>query len=171
MKSHFCLPDFKILWELLLRHTGTGSIFEALGCGFNPPSLAQWLRVWGYRTCGLDWNCSLNLIPDPGAPYASGRPTMKKKKKDSLFLAFGNLIIMFLSVDFILFYFLVRIFWNLFYLDLFHLLGCVDLRISSGLGRFSLLYLQIFFLSLFPCLLPLGLPLCICRIDGVPQVS
>ena len=40
------------------------------------------LRIWHCCSCGLDHNCSLDLILGPGTPCAMGQP---KKKKNFLY--------------------------------------------------------------------------------------
>ena len=51
-----------------------------LGCRFDP-WLAQWVKDLALHSCSLDHNCSSDLIPGLGTPYASGSAQKKKKKK------------------------------------------------------------------------------------------
>ena len=46
----------------------------------------QWVKGPTIATgsCGVGHNCGLDLIPDPGTPYAAGQPKKKKKKKKVL---------------------------------------------------------------------------------------
>ena len=37
------------------------------------------LRIWHCHGCSVDSNCSLELIPGPGTPYALGWPKKEKK--------------------------------------------------------------------------------------------
>ena len=46
------------------------------------PGPAQWVKGShvAAATAGIDRTCGLDLIPDPGTPYASGWPKKNKKK-------------------------------------------------------------------------------------------
>lgn len=52
-----------------------------LGSYRDPGLTYSGLGIQCCHTFGLGHNCGSNLIPDPGAPYISGRPKMTKKKK------------------------------------------------------------------------------------------
>ena len=40
------------------------------------------LRIWHCHNCGVDYNCSSDLIPGPGTPYAMGQLKKKEKKNE-----------------------------------------------------------------------------------------
>ena len=52
--------------------------------GLQVQSLAlhSGLRIQYCCSCGLGGNCGSDLIPDPGAPYASGWPKKEKNGED-----------------------------------------------------------------------------------------
>ena len=60
--------------------TGSTASLAHWGADSIPADPAQWLRIWHCCSCGLDHNCSLDLIPGPGTLYASGWPKMKNQK-------------------------------------------------------------------------------------------
>ena len=43
------------------------------------PAQHSGLRIRRCRSCSLGLDCSLDLIPGPGTPYATGQPNRKKK--------------------------------------------------------------------------------------------
>ena len=45
------------------------------------PGLAQGLRIRCCCRCGLGHTCSLDLIPGPGTPHATGQPKKEKEKE------------------------------------------------------------------------------------------
>ena len=49
---------------------------EVLGCRFN--FLVTRLRIWHSHSCSLGHNCSSDLIPGLGTPYAAGQPKNKE---------------------------------------------------------------------------------------------
>ena len=56
--------------------------------GMHVQSLAQHggFRIWHCRSCSISLNCSLNLIPGPGTPYAVGwSKTKKERRKNTSF--------------------------------------------------------------------------------------
>ena len=64
---------------------------ESAGKQVQSPAWHSGLRIQHCRSCGLGHDCSLDLIPGLGTPYASGRPKMVvvKEASKSLF-SFGN---------------------------------------------------------------------------------
>ena len=89
-KKHYKLP-FLIVhsfsnknepWEFPLWHNGIGGISGALGCRPDPwPAQHSELRIWHCCSCSIGCNCSSDLIPSPGTPYAVGQPKKEKKKE------------------------------------------------------------------------------------------
>lgn len=51
------------------------------GTQFPSPVWHSGLRILHCYSCSLGLDCGLDLIPDPGAPYASGWPKKGKRKK------------------------------------------------------------------------------------------
>ena len=54
-------------------------------------ALHSGLRIWHYCSCSIRRNCSSDLIPDPGTPYAKGQ-TKKKKKVIHMYVRVYNII-------------------------------------------------------------------------------
>ena len=51
------------------------------GTQVQSPSQQSDLRIQHCSTCGIGLNCSLDLIPGPGTPYAQGWKKRKKNKR------------------------------------------------------------------------------------------
>ena len=51
------------------------------GARVQSPAWHRWLRIWHFYSYGLGRDCSSDLIPGLGVPYAAGWPKMEKKKK------------------------------------------------------------------------------------------
>ena len=63
-KTHF--------WEFLLWAKGSVAYLQIQDAG-SIPGPAQWVkRIWCCCSCSIGHNCSLDLIPGPGTPYAIG---------------------------------------------------------------------------------------------------
>ena len=58
-----------------------------LGTQVRSPALSSGLRIWSCHSCGLGCNYGSDLIPGLGAPYATGQPKRKRKKKDVNFIS------------------------------------------------------------------------------------
>ena len=72
-------PKRKIKKELLLWRKRIGGILGALGHRFDPQP-GKWVKDPVCHSCGLGHNCSLDLSPGLGTPYAAGQPRKEKKK-------------------------------------------------------------------------------------------
>ena len=55
--------------------------FGSAGTQVRSPAQHSGLRIWRCCSLGLGRDCSSDLIPGPGTPYAAGWPNMKKIKK------------------------------------------------------------------------------------------
>ena len=70
-----------IFEEFLLWHNenlcclGSGGVLGLI------PGLAQWVKDPVLRSCSLDCNCGLDLIPGLGIPYDTGQPKKEKKER------------------------------------------------------------------------------------------
>ena len=52
---------------------------RSTGTQVQSPAWHSVLRIRHCHSCGLGYNCSWDLIPGPGTPYAVWRPKKKKK--------------------------------------------------------------------------------------------
>ena len=62
--------------------------------GMRVQSLAWYsgLRTWHCYNCGIFHNCSMDLIPGPGTPYAMGWTKKEKKREYIIRVTFSGLI-------------------------------------------------------------------------------
>ena len=64
--------------------TGSGRL-GSTGTQVQSPAQHSELRIWPCHSCGLGRNCSWDLTPGPGTPYAMGQ--QEKEEKRLLFLS------------------------------------------------------------------------------------
>ena len=62
-------------------HNEIGGVSAAPKRRFQPLVWHGGLRISCCHTCGVGLNCSSDLIPDLGTPYATGQPKEGEKKK------------------------------------------------------------------------------------------
>ena len=68
------------IWSFCCGAVGLVASWERWNAG-SIPGLAQWVKDLTCCSCSLGHNCSSDLIPGPGTPYASGQPKKKEEKK------------------------------------------------------------------------------------------
>ena len=73
-------PFSKFISFILLQCNDISGISAALGCRFDPqPGIV--VKKLRCRSCSVGCNCSSDLIPDLGTPYARGGQKWKKQNK------------------------------------------------------------------------------------------
>ena len=88
--------SINICWEFPLWHNGISSVSGAHGIQVWSLAWHRGLRIRLCSSCGLHGNCSLDLIPGPRIPHASGWP---KKKNEKNYLSLSIYIYIYIFVE------------------------------------------------------------------------
>ena len=67
--------------EFPLWHIRIGGVLGGAGMQVLSPACHSGLQMWHCCSYDLGRDCSSDLIPGQGTPYAAGWPKMKEKKK------------------------------------------------------------------------------------------
>ena len=67
--------------EFPLWPKGIGGVSAVPGCRFDPRPSTVGKKIRHCCSCSIGHNCSSDLIPGPGTPYAVGWPKKKKTKQ------------------------------------------------------------------------------------------